>query len=673
MALRVEDLRLYSMVGVFRFAGGKLVEDATGQYLSMNQGTMSGTPVSINLVNSPQELQTEAAAGRGLTYAAAHTAGQLWRQALRWNGTYDGMHVFPTTGPIIHQWPTTVRAANYAGEKFVVNSSLLPQTLHVSSDLGLAEVQLYDGSRLVRRFLPQGAKEFRTRLFLNAVLQQNLSAVVTDIAGGKALSAPLRCWQEGSPAAVFCADHVNDCVAMRLFRGPGWQRHANVPTVVNPGVTWDGGPPASMPLLPLGHFNPTLISNLGRQDGNYCQIPLLQFCDEYVHQGSSRVERVMAPGVAHMNAWSGFGPMQPAPLASFVATYTEWAQYSTGIPTGFGASGDGQGPTPTLYSHTATFLADQTITQFDLSRYWRQPLPATVTLVIGRSDQAIQSVAASPRVDRVEVAQRLEAGDWFAAISPDTGNASLHVNRGEPLQLVVREDRVELRVDLPKDGLRVRAGQRHTVELWSCAWPLDEGMGDLHALMRRVGYLRQPDGLELPRGWRVDGPGGLLELQPDNGAVELALPRPTDGLDPNVPVRVTGLNPRWSAILLLVEGHTNGNAYGRSVNRIRPLGVNEAGEVFFPVHAAAAARTHLHAGHPVVADDGGRELFIQVTCLKDAQADQPPRWHVSVHNPTDRAIPARLRLAIPLPGLNLPPEPEVLVEAGQSLLLVHQP
>ena len=52
-------------------------------------------------------------------------------------------------------------------------------------------------------------------------------------------------------------------------------------------------------------------------------------------------------------------------------------------------------------------------------------------------------------------------------------------------------------------------------------------------------------------------------------------------------------------------------------------------------------------GHPVVADEMGRDLFIQVTHL----SENSQRWHVSVNNPTDRDIRTTLRQAIDLPGL----------------------
>ena len=70
------------------------------------------------------------------------------------------------------------------------------------------------------------------------------------------------------------------------------------------------------------------------------------------------------------------------------------------------------------------------------------------------------------------------------------------------------------------------------------------------------------------------------------------------------------------------------------------------------------------AGHPVVADDRGRELFIQVTRLYES----PDQWHISVNNPTDKHITTMLRKAMDLPGLNLR-DTEITVKPGEYVVL----
>ena len=84
-----------------------------------------------------------------------------------------------------------------------------------------------------------------------------------------------------------------------------------------------------------------------------------------------------------------------------------------------------------------------------------------------------------------------------------------------------------------------------------------------------------------------------------------------------------------------------------------------------PLYVELAERTHMVAGHPVIAGPEGDELFIQVTKV----GHSPDRWHVSVNNPTDRAITTTPRAEMPLPGLELPAEP-VTLQPGEYRVLM---
>ena len=137
-------------------ASGKLVEDVTDQYLLTNRGTMPGTPVAINLVDSPAALVDAVNSGQALTYAGASSLETLWTQALRWNNQLDGMNVFPTTGPLIKHWPACYRTCSFGSEDFVTEISLMPADLQVTSVAGLQEVAVYDGTNIFRRFAQIG-------------------------------------------------------------------------------------------------------------------------------------------------------------------------------------------------------------------------------------------------------------------------------------------------------------------------------------------------------------------------------------------------------------------------------------------------------------------------------------------------------------------------------------
>lgn len=669
--LALHDLRLFSMAGIVYYDHGRLVEDVTDQFLLTNAGTLPGSPVAINLVDSPAAMAAAVDAQQGVTYAGAHSVERLWSDALRWNHPYGSWNVFPSSGPLIRHWPHGVyRTGAYAGERFVANRMLVTPFLQVSSDCGLKEISVYDGDHLFRRFLPNGAREFTTRLFLSGSIFRNMSLVATDVKGGKAVSYPLRGWNDGAPAAVFCSDHVNDG-PMRLFRGPGWSRFTSIPLVPEPGQTWDGmGEAAKLPLIGWGELRPTFTTSAGAQADNLCQTPMIEFCDDNVWRGRSISRGIMAPGVSHMNPWSGFGPITPTPLVDMVGIFTEWARYQTGTATGWGPMGLEGGPTASLYTQTNTFKKDCTLTRSVLGYEWRRKIPANVLLLVGTGDKIVTARDVSPRVSTGTVTHRIGAGDWFAAVSPQESNAMLFVNRGVPLILEVGIEKSELREDLPVAGVPVKSGETRTVEWFTCWWPMDQNIPDSEKLLRWVRYFQNPDGMEILRGKRMDSPIGVIELEAEKNAAEVKIPRSPDKLDANLPIRVSGLNPRWSAILWQKDGYIGAGRYGKAQNRFRSLGVDFDGHVYFPVYSGQAALTQMVAGQPVVADAAGKDIFIEVVCLKDAEGQNPPLWHVSVNNPTDKPVNAKLSKTMALPGLAWDGE-NVLLATGEYKILVH--
>jgi hypothetical protein len=399
----------------------------------------------------------------------------------------------------------------------------------------------------------------------------------------------------------------------------------------------------------------------------------MELCDERAWRGRSITRGVQLPGSPHRNPWTSYGPIEPAPLVDMVGIFTEWAQYQDGVATGWGPMGRKQGPTATLFTHINTFKKDQTLTWSYLGHTWRKELPVNVMLVLGRGDRILKARDASPKGSRASpgaIRWTIAPGDWFAAISPNEANAQLWVNRGVALNLNVSPEQTELTEALPAGGLSLKKGETRTVEWFNYSWPMDKPVSGTDELLRWVGYFLQPDGFELLRGKRMDAPPGVIELVAGDGAVEFKVPRSADRLDVNLPFRVAGFNPRWSAILWQKDGYVGAGRYGKPQNRFRTLAADFDGRVYFPVHAGQAALHHLVAGQPVVADAAGRELFINVVCLKDAEGQAPPLWHVAVNNPTDAPVTTKLSKTMDLPGLAWAGE-TITLEPGAQQLIVH--
>jgi hypothetical protein len=659
--MRMWDLRLYGMAAVRYYRAGRLVEDKTEDYLTTAQATIPPAPASVNEVTSAEALAREVQSGHALVYAQASSLDNVFLHAIRWTHQYDAPNVFLSDGPIVRSWPDCHRVWTLGAEEFVTGSSVMPSPLSVVSERGLKEIRLYNGQHLFRRFLPGGAKEFHQTLVLDGTVQKNIVLVAEDMAGRKAVTFARRSWKDGSLAVSFCSDHVNDGT-MALAHGPySYQviRHPALPTDVA-GDTWDGGPLAALPLTGYQNTAPVLESDQGREDGGrFDQVPLLEFTDEGAMAVRSERRELFDPRVlAVVNPWHTYGPIQgPAPLLHYAQKYCEYLPPTVGVPqTGWAGPGVRQGTNASVFRNELVFQRDLTIKSLVVGYFTGSP---GAKVVLSRGGAIHEIDLATPGKYETFVLKR---GDWFGYYSPKLSNSNLFFNRGEPLRIENRAPYMFFFAE--RDKTKVRRDEQAVFELAAIGIPLNVEVKTQAELLRYAEYLQKPLGLQVLRGQRVESPG-LVELKPDaQYAVELAIPRPAARLSLTLPCRVTGLNPRWSAGLFQKQGYVKGD-YGSGENRYRALGLDLEGNAYVPLYVELAERTHVVAGHPVIAGPEGSELFIQVTKV----GRNPDRWHVSVNNPTDRAITTTLRAEMKLPGLDFSPRALTLKPGEYRVLM----
>jgi len=665
--IQVWDLRCYSMAAMRYYRKGKLVEDVTDQYALTHAGTLGPQPCAINEVYSPEELVREVGGGNALTYAQTRGTGTLMQDALRWNSQYDGLNVFCSDGPIIHAWPMCYRVMTMGAENFVVTPNVMASKLHVSSPQGLKEIRIYNGPDLFRRLACNGARQFGGTLVLNGEVHKNLAIVVEDTAGGKAVGMARRCWATRGRSVVFCGDHVNDCKSGGMFlgRGPNTMIAHWAPPLAEQvaGFTWDGGPPPSLPLVYMNESRPVLVSDAGREDGTrFAQIPLNEYSDGGCVAVTSIQDRIFSDKLIRVvNPWHTFGPIAgPPKLMTFRLRAREWNQPTVGTPE-YGWAGPGvyDDCNAFLFRSEITFKRKQTLTSLRLMRNQHAVPDVPIRFAWGRRPGQAEKVVTLE--DGTILNVDLAPGDWFAYFSPKLASTHVFINRLVPVRLTVR-GRTYMVVDANVKGRTVKAGETFNWELFSVASPLTVEITKVEQVTRLLSYLAEPTGMKIVRGKRVASPG-LVDLTASGGAVELSVPRPAQPTRLTLPVRIRGLNPNWSAGLYLVKGYVKGT-YGRGENRYRPLGVTQDGHAHVPLFVDRAERTHVVAGHPVVAGPEGTDLFIQVTLL----TEEPRQWHVAVNNPTDKPITTQLTTAIALPNLVLP-EGKVTFAPGEHRVL----
>lgn len=678
--LQMYDLRAFSAAALRTYEDGKLVDDRMSggldDYLTTCQSFAVPSPMVVNIVTSPDHLRRAAAGGEALTYGQARALDTVYQDALRWSHSYDGLNVFASDGPIIRAWPRNVRVFTFGAESFVPERSLNVAPIDVASDAGLKEIRIYNGRELFRRFLPGGAKTFQTTLYLSGVVQRSMVLVADDVKGGRAVSFALRSYKEGSRCPVFCGDHVNDCGYMLLAHGPVWPSFFAVPVVPQAGGTWDGGPLAARTLCNNEFTAPGIQTSLGAMDVTPYQIPLLEFSDEGATRCRMTSDRRLIPELEAMsfNPWSGFGPLVPNELLSVWGSHSYYAQYAMGVdPNSYGATGLLGGPIAGLYSMQITFKKDLVLDRLRLWHSgWRVLDPELSVLLVTGKGAAIEDVLDLSRPPTARRQFRIPTGGWFGFLSAGPSNTHLFINRGGPVVLDAEPPGgrwLQLYADLSKQPFK--AGDVYAAEFFNITWPMDQKIVTARELAGAVAYLAAPAGLKLPRGTRVEGPGGLLELAPKDGAVELSLPSAarTPGMPfpPTLPLRIGPFNPRWSVGLYQIEGYRT-HYYSKGNQGWTELGLDFEHRAQVPVHVSRPPDTHMLIGHPVVADEAGKDLFIQATRINDGEGGKPPLWHVSVNNPLDRPVTAVVRQAMVVPGLEIP-ELTLTLQPGEYRVL----
>jgi len=649
--MRMTNLRSYGMGVVWLYRDGKLVEDVTDQYLLTAQGNIPPAPGAVNIVRTPEELRREVKANRGLMFAQARSLERLVDDALRYMHTYDAANVFPSTGPIIHAWPECWRVHTFAIEDFVTGRNRMASPIHVTSDVGLKQIEIYDGTNLFRRFLLNGAKAFNKTLHLNGTVQRNLVLIAEDLKGGKAVSYARRTRKVGD-TPEHCGDHCN-IPDMFMANGPTRTLVIRTPTI-HGGFTWDGGPEGWLKLVDFTSSQPVVYAKQGQEGYElFNQVAMLEVTDEGMRRMRSVREEVLPPELDRVphSPWKGYGPLRPSKLFTHVQKFTEWHHAAHKVhPTGHAGYGYGYGAIPTLFETRMTFRRDLDIEKIDLMSGHGSTKGFDPWVVLVQGDKTTVVDTRQIKASRGLV---LRPGDWLGVYSPRDTNSNILTVREQPMRVELRRAGATawMRFQAEPGKRRVAGGDGYAYSFATMTFPVDAEINDAEGLVKRKRYVENPTGLAITGATRIPSPG-ILDYVSKNHRIEVEVPAPDWKTLVTLPIRCGGMNGRWSAGLWLRTGYVLGY-YGKGENRYRPMGVDLDGRIYIPVPVDLAKRHHIVAGHPVVADKAGTELFIQVTQLSGGSDGTPFTWYVAVNNPSDAAVTTTLRQTMQVPGLDI--------------------
>lgn len=613
-------------MAVFTYSGGKLLDDATPQYLKLSQMGFDLFPVVVHAVRSAAEVAAAAAAPQQ-TYvrwwelsdvisalslnSAQHQGSYVWHRAS-----------FVSSGPLVEDF----RVYNFGTADLAVPSNDRYRIhLSASSPKGLQEVALYDGPTLLRRVAVGGVKEWtgdwegyqdKNRAFL---------AVLTDTAGGKAISA-VRWTNVQEIMMVRCTDNLNTY-------------------------------PSGKFIVSKFHALRGLESYIDRQAGAFSYFPNLYVpeterpaveqnltaCGRFGYLKDD-VVNYYYPTTASAN-WNANDQPELAAPAVAIKGRTRTTLFTPRA----------DGTSVYLVEGDYTSLRDQDLARPYLPAFGGQWTTGSETVYVARPNAPAYVARMEPRkssyggsLDEVEYVANLAALGGARAIIP--------LSKGLDWSAMLGGDaRCYLGANLAMPGKKLTKDQPLH---WSylAVWGPVNGTPDssfIEDVYAKLGLRGAPAYQVKPEIGKVLDTRFALRLQAQDGGFAGTITKAN--LPLNLPVFIAGLNPRWPAGILYLGKNTlqvpfwrfskTGDRYIEYVtvpgeNQLQRFPITD-GVGMLQVDTESGDR-RVFIGNLLTCDDP--EVFLS---LDDAR---PGKQAVSANNPTDKPVTVTLK---PAPGFPL--------------------
>ena len=325
-------------VSLYTYNKGKLADEMLDTYLKCAARTEWVSPICVDLIDSAEELETEWNSDHFKT-VWLRDPGEGLPGFNRCIGE-RGHHLpaaYITNGPVIDEWTTS--GTDCDGGFYDWTRLLWRLRFTVSSEAGLKEVKVMDGTRLFRRYDGHGDRSMTEDMTLTHNDMHNMILIVTDNAGRTAISDEL--WDKNQLLQLtWCIDRNN------------MLSYAGLPAPKAPSGSTAGNYPAPFS-LEKGSFRESLslAINLDRSrlpgfDGQPCHIvdasPAPEIISDQGREGGCfEIARDFARGmsspdcavheiscargydksVTHPRPWTK-GPLVPLELFNATMTYT---------------------------------------------------------------------------------------------------------------------------------------------------------------------------------------------------------------------------------------------------------------------------------------------------------------------------------------------------------------
>ena len=238
---------MWNLFAPYCYEGGKLVDDSFREYRPLTGRYNFEWNTGIAAVHTVRSVEEVKATADPSLYQFHVRADQLSssRNGEKPQGVYDSIwtncgpwkpdpetdrvrdyypHYFPcypSTGPEIVDFRTKHIGAGHGANMAIPDNNRCMLHILVHADAGLDEVKVFDGERLVRRYLPTG-KDFEHFMAVPNNAQHSYTLELTDKAGGRAVSWPawthIAEWNH-----IRCGDNWNYNTHRKAREGKGFE------------------------------------------------------------------------------------------------------------------------------------------------------------------------------------------------------------------------------------------------------------------------------------------------------------------------------------------------------------------------------------------------------------------------------------------------------------------
>ena len=178
---------LNPFISVYTYRNGELIDTMIDTYLKCAARTEWVSPMAVHLIDSAEELRREWNTDHFKTvYLRGPGEGLKGFNKGIGDRYAEAPITYVTNGPRIDEWRSS--GFDFAGGWWDWTRYRWFVKMAVSSEAGVKEIRVMNGQRLIRRFLPGGAKRFEHTLVLTHNNMNNLIMFVTDGAGRQAVS-----------------------------------------------------------------------------------------------------------------------------------------------------------------------------------------------------------------------------------------------------------------------------------------------------------------------------------------------------------------------------------------------------------------------------------------------------------------------------------------------------